>query len=265
VDLSALPTLLLIGSILLTGCHPHIERPYPPPTAEQLLSRLRQQIADVHALRGTAKVDYFSPKEGRVKAKIYLAAEASGGLRIDAVSPFGSPVSSFATDGKQFELLDVKHNHFYVGVASPCSLEELLHLKVTPQELFAALAGAAPILPIEKTEVGWDDRNGWDVLTIVAQDGRHQILKFDSHDKTWDLRESTVQDPQGKLLFKLTHQDFTLSGSIRLPKNTHFIQPVAQADVIVRYRDIDVNTTIPQNLFLLAAPNGIAPEMIVCQ
>src|SRR3954466_2587865 len=105
--------LLAAFAFVVAGCPPaRAERPYPPPAPTDLLHPLEARAARIKSLRSDAKVDYLAEKGDRIKVSMTLIAAAPDELRMDAESPLGGSVASLASDGKQFQLLDVRGNRF---------------------------------------------------------------------------------------------------------------------------------------------------------
>src|SRR5262250_1879551 len=89
---------------LVAGCPKPAVRPYPPPTAEELMAALRGRAEHLKTLRATAKVDHMANGGERVRLKANLLLARGGKLRIEADSPFGGALATLTSDGKQFSL-----------------------------------------------------------------------------------------------------------------------------------------------------------------
>src|SRR5262245_12282804 len=131
-----LPVLLLA-----TGCPPppHVERASPAPTAGELLGRLAQQTGSVRTLRADAKVDYLAGRAERVKVRMTMLVAGPDKLRLEAESPLGGSVASLASDGKRFELLDVRANRFLDGEATPCNIGRLIRIELPPEAVVSVI------------------------------------------------------------------------------------------------------------------------------
>src|SRR5262245_2587201 len=112
---------LIVFALFLCGCPPsHVERPYPPPSAAQLLEALRARAGKLQSLRAQTKIDHLGEGGQRIKVKVGMLLERGGKLRLEAESPFGGALATLVSDGARFALLDVRHNRFLVGPARAC-------------------------------------------------------------------------------------------------------------------------------------------------
>src|SRR5689334_13402427 len=157
-----------LALLLCAGCPKPAVRPYAPPTAEQLLTALRERADKLHTLRATAKIDHFANGGERVRVKVTLLLERPGKLRIEADSPLGGALATLTADGQTFSLLDVRNNRFLTGPAKACNVARLIRLAIPPDDVVAVLMGQAP-LPASARIKGssWDpDDGGREVLTL---------------------------------------------------------------------------------------------------
>src|SRR5690349_5549895 len=96
-----------IASAIATACCGKSSPPSRFPTADDALGRMKASYACVNGVQGVAKVDNFS-KQGRVRGDMYLLVLNPDRVRFDIVSPFGVPLFTLTSDGKHFEMLDLK-------------------------------------------------------------------------------------------------------------------------------------------------------------
>ncbi len=256
-------------ALFSSGCPPKmVARPYPAPAAEELLAHLRARAGRVHSVRADAKVDYLADHGDRVKVSMMLVAADPDRLRMDAESPFGGTVASLASDGKQFEFLDVRNNRFLSGEATPCNIARLIRIELQPADVVTALEGSAPLLAGDdiKAEVSWDGRDGGrDVLTLHASSGQVETISLDAKDRHWDVMSAELHDGAGAVLWRLTHSDFHDNGSERMPSRTTIEQPGRHADARIKYRSEELNVELPAAAFQLSPPAGVPVEPVRCQ
>src|ERR1700744_5953764 len=181
---------------LLAGCPKPAERPYPPPSADELMSALRTRAEHLKTLRMTAKIDYMANGGQRAKVKVNMLLARGGKLRFEADSPLGGSLATLTSDGAQFSLLDVRANRFLTGPAKACNVARMIRLNRTPDDIGAVLMGSAPLPADAKIKsAGWDANNGGrEVLTLALPDGGEEIIKLDAQNKTWDVRRAERHD-----------------------------------------------------------------------
>src|SRR5258706_16222102 len=94
--------------LLLCGCPvPPVARPYPPPTAEQLLQALQNRRDKLASLRAEGRADEMGQGAERVKVPVNMRVARGGRMRLEAESPLGGNCSHLVTDGRQFKTLAV--------------------------------------------------------------------------------------------------------------------------------------------------------------
>lgn len=256
--------LLLAVAPLLAACPKPAARPYPPPTGEELLAALRARADHLKTLRARAKVDYFENDGNRVKIKVNLLVARGGKLRIEADSPLGGALSTLTSDGQQFSMLDLRANRFLTGPAKACNVARLIRLAIPPDDIVAVLMGGAPLDGTVKS-VAWDSADGGrEVLTLALPDGGEEILKLDARDKRWDVVRAERRDSAGKVLWRVTNDGFSDHGGFRLPDTSDVQEPPHGADAEIKFRSVEPNVDIADDLFHLPPPQGITPEPADC-
>jgi outer membrane lipoprotein-sorting protein len=257
---------LVAVALSLAACPlPPVARPYPPPTAADLVAAIRAHAAKVQSLRTGSRVDHMGQNGERVKVHVQMAMVRGGKLRFDIESPIGESVlATLVSDGKRFALLDTRENRFLTGTASACNVSRLVRIDLAPDDILDALTGGAP-LDGEAAGVAWDPSHGGrEVLTLRAPDGGVEELKLDGRDRRWDVLEAERRDSKGRVLWRLAHESFDDVGGVRLPAKITVEQPPEKADAIIKLREPELNPPVPDSLFHLEPPSGITPEEVGC-
>lgn len=276
---------LLAALLGLSGCpQPLIARPYAAPTPQVLLQRVLKQRDLVQSLRGRAKADYLAERGERVKVDISVVASRPASLRLAGESTFTGPLLTLATDGEDFQLLDVQRNRFMGGRVNPCNMARLIRVALHPREALDVLLGGAPLLgDAERVEVAWDGHDGGREVLTMTDPRRYALsVRLDAAQQHWDVREAELRDPRGQVLWRVRHEGFQALGpdgeprkegapgdaaadAPRLPSVTYIEDPPNKADVRLRWREREVNPALEGGLFKLAAPPGVPTEPDVCQ
>jgi Domain of unknown function (DUF4292) len=255
--------LLLPLTLLLCGCPtPPVARPYPPPTADQLLGALKNRRDKLTTLRAEGRADEMGPGAERVKVTINVLVARGGKLRLEAESPLGGAVATLVTDGSEFQLLDVRNNRFLIGRAEPCNVARLVGVELEPEQVMSVLSGSAPV---EGTASGvsWDSSHGGrDVLSLKTADGGSESIWLAN--RVWDVVAAERKDASGKVLWSVAHEEFEDLGGLRFPKRTTVSEPARKADIHIRWRDREPNVALKQGVFHLE-PGGLKPERVGCQ
>jgi outer membrane lipoprotein-sorting protein len=255
---------LISGALLVVGCPKPAVRPYPPPTAEELMAALRGRAEHLRTLRAATKVDHFAKGGERVRVKVSMLLARGGKLRFEADSPLGGALATLTSDGSQFSLLDVRANRFLIGPAKACNVARLIRLALPPDDIVAVLMGGAPLGGTVKS-VGWDpDNGGREVLTLSVPDGGEEIIKLDARNKSWDVVRAERRDSGGKVLWRVTNDGFKDHGGFRLPDVSDIEEPPRGADAEIKFRSVEPNVDLADDLFRLPPPSGITPEPADC-
>ena len=250
---------------LLAACPKPAVRPYPPPTADELMAALRGRAEHFKTLRATAKIDYMQNGGDRAKIKVALNVARPAKLRIEADSPLGGALSTITSDGTQFSLLDVRANRFLQGPANACNVARLARLNIPPADVVEVLMGGAPLDGSVKG-VTWDPNNGGrEVLTLAQPDGGTTTIQLDARDKRWDVMRAERRDAAGKVLWRVTNDGWKdRDGGVRLPDTEDVEEPPHGADAEIKFRSIEPNIQLDDKLFRLTPPDGVAVEPADC-
>ena len=228
------------------------------------MAALRGRAEHLKTLRAAAKVDHFANGGERVRVKVNMLLARGGKLRIEADSPLGGSLATLTSDGAKFALLDVRANRYLTGPAKACNVARLIRLALPPDDIVAVLMGGAPLDGTIKS-VGWDPNSGGrEVLTLSLPDGGEEIIKLDARDKRWDVMRAERHDAGGHVLWRATNDNYKDRGEFRLPDVIDVEEPPHGADAEIKFRSLEPNVDIADDLFRLAPPEGLTPEPADC-
>jgi hypothetical protein len=259
---------LLLSSVLISflGCWGKTAMPKNPPTAQQLLDEIAARKTQIKTISAAdAKVEFWDNANGdRVKGRVSVLATREGNLRLEVNSNIGM-LSALAVTGTAFQLLDVRGDHYFTGEASTCNVERVIHVRLSPHEIADALLGDAPVLLHSGAKLDWNgDDKRW-VVTLDLVDGGKEKLELS--EKGHNLEKAERLGPDGKRVWWLEHSDFsTVKGGAVMPERSRFQQgDKADQDVILKFKDQEVNTTPPPSSWTLEQPRGMVQEEFRCE
>jgi outer membrane lipoprotein-sorting protein len=258
--------LLAAAMLLLAGCPPPpVARPYPPPTAGELLQAITTHSRSIHSLRAEARVEHQIERGQRIKVTISLLLARGGKLRLEAQAPIGGgTVATLVADGNRFALLDSRNNRFLQGPAKGCNVARLIRIALEPEEVVEVLTGGVPIQG-EPQGVSWDAAHGGrEVLELRTPDGGKERIWLDSKDRLWDVLEAERRDAHGKIIWHLSHSGFATHDQVRLPQRTEVEEPPVGAGARLKFRELEPNVPEKEELFQLTPPPGMAVEPSDC-
>lgn len=285
---SAAPALAL----LLTACHVAPPRSQFP-TAAAALDRMKACYACVNGVQGDAKIDHFS-KQGRIRGEVLLLAVNPDRVRFDVVA-FGTPVYTLTSDGKNFEMLDIKEKLFLRGPASPCNLARLTQVPVPGHALVSLLRGEAPVLVHQPqgAKIAWDGSGFYRIQLDSKNEANEEIhveVHPDDFDKAWQqqrVRVTNVRVAQrGIDLYEAdlsNHKPLSTAAervdpdgidppippsgpacNAELPRSIRMRVSNTGQDVVFQYKDAAWNPPLVPNAFRQVRPGGVREQYVTC-
>lgn len=262
---------------MIVGCAPAViaQRPYPAPTADDLLAALRTRQTALRTLNIQTRTTSWLGDD-RFAATVLMLVDRTGRLRFEAEVSLRGTVAVLVTDGTGFSFFDMQHGVFKQGLACPQSVATLIRIPLVPREIAAVLLGDAPIAadarPVQLT---WDGALRADVLELQSASS--------TGDATTHLWVSLRRPPSGGApdvvavegqiagrtgRWRVGYDRFETVGSLSLPSLIRFAEPGKSFDDGVEIKvknDRVVNGPLRDEAFALTAPPGIAIETIPCR
>ncbi len=251
---------MVVLALLAGGCGP-----VPPPQdaytqAPKILSDLAERRRTITSFRITGRVDHFG--EHRVQGKTYFFSVLPDKLRIELVSPFGSPLNVLTINDDVFALHDLREGRYLTGPAKPCNIARLVRIPLPREDVVRILVGYTPL--IEGTsKVTWDTAGFY---RVTLSDGkRTQHLEIDGNHDTLPLMRSMLEDENG-VIFDITYKKWLAVASIRMPHEIRIKMPREKSDLLVRYDrgGVELNVELPEDAWLQEPPANLEPEIVDC-
>lgn len=267
----------------------------PIPTGEDALSRMRDSYLCVNGVQGRAKIDRFSPEQGRIRGEVYIFAVNPDRVRFDVVSPFGATLYTLTSDGERFEMADLGQKQFLYGPSTPCNLARLTQVPVPGHALVSLLRGEAPVLVHAKADavLSWNRKGFYQVAirsTRNASEEIHLEVHPDDWDKPWQkqrLRVTDVRVSQGGVdlyhaelgrheparTAKTRIDEDGLSDPIppsggacgaELPRSIRMEVPHTREVVVFQYKEAQWNPPIVDGAFSQPVPGGMRRVFVNC-
>lgn len=239
-----------------------VERPYVAPSVEQLTSQLSHRATDKRSFVSESKMDYWIGNE-RVRGDVYMMGKPGARLRFNALNPTGGNVAvDLACDGVTYKLIDYNNNCQLTGPCTSTAIAQLFRLRMEPDEFYLLAVGETPVLPDATGELRWDANEAQEIVTLENPAGWKQKIVLDGREQRWDVVESVVWNERGEVEWKVQNKDFREikgpeASPYRFPGKTRFEQPTQDADLLVDWRSIDVNTELGEERFEMEIPEGL--------
>lgn len=278
---------VLLALLSITGC-PGPNRPASAfPTADDALGRMHATYSCANGIQGDSKIDHRNP-QGRIRGDLYLFAINPDLVRFDVVSPFGATLYTLTSDGKTFQMLDVKEKTFMNGPAKACNLARLTQVPVPGHALVSLLRGEAPVLVHQPKEaaISWDEKGFYKLLiqsTRNASEEIHIEVRPDDVNKPWGEQRVRVTEvlvtQAGVDLYHVELKNHAAAETAKprtdpdgleapvppsggacdaeVPKSIRMRVPNTEEDVIFQYKDAHWNPPLLKDAFAQPVPGGV--------
>ncbi|RPJ41380.1 MAG: hypothetical protein EHM27_06205, partial [Deltaproteobacteria bacterium] len=105
---------LFLFLLWCTSCATLPREPSPAPIPEELIARLRAHSQTLQGLKGLAHVRVSAPGKNFTTQEV-IFARRPGFLRLETLSPLGTPLFYFATNGQDLSMYHPGENRYYKG------------------------------------------------------------------------------------------------------------------------------------------------------
>lgn len=245
----------LFTALFLAGCaaRQEIKPSKPLPPADEIIRHLEDSRGKVSSLKGMASIMVaYNGKESNVKE--VLVVKRPSKIRAETVGLFGSPVFTLVMDGSALSIHKPAENFFYKGSISsheiklPFPLDEL-----RSEDLANILLGVPSLIKYGNSKVELSDTENSCILTLTSPDGfKRQVITTDTINHM--LKKSEITDGEKGVVLSATFDNYQDIGTLSFPKEIK-IQFVNRPDAIqINYEDIELNTDLPDELFVLTPP-----------
>lgn len=248
--------LVVAMGLALAGCavqplRPQLDVP-PPPTGlvAELLQRVQQQSTSYRALEGLAKVRISSQGQSYNATQVVLV-EQPDRLRAETLSPFGTPLLVFATDGEEIGALVPGDGVFYQGAATPANLQRFTRLPLLLEDMIGLLLYQVPLLEAEQQRLTRDGEGNL-LLLLSGPNGVAQELTFNGA----HMLTSAAFLQQQQLQLRVSYRDFSGDGT-GYPTQVLLEMPAVQTEAALNFSEVRLNGSIPPARFRLVAPAGV--------
>ena len=246
------PALLGVSVVftLFWGCS---LTPYPPsrprvpaPTVEEV----RLANRGVRSLRALGKVElHYQGK--RAVAREAIALVRPGSLRLETLDSLNRPVLILATNGSSFQAMSLSENRFYRGGVSE-GLGYFLHVRISSEALVSLLLGDIP--PEGAVSMGYDSGKGLYRLAFPPST-EWMTQNYWIHPKTLKVLEMSKTILEGEEI-RVVFNGFKKTGSVQFPREIALEVPGARNRIRLDLHTIEINPSLPPDLFALSPPIG---------
>ncbi len=252
-----LPVLMVLFAC---GCpHGGVPSSGPQLTVAEVVDRLAKARAELTGFRADSTMDYWL-KNQRVKGEVLVMGTTGAHVRFAALSPAGgSTMAEMACDGASFAFVDYQKNCTLSGPCDRNSIAQFFGIPMEPDDFVHLALGTPPVIANAQGTVKWDADKGVQRVELTGAAGK-QTLAIDTKDAHFDVLESQLLDPDGKVVWSVSNTDFTDAGGHRVPGKSRFKAPSNQQDLLVEWGSShEINPQIDPAKFQITVPQGLSP------
>jgi hypothetical protein len=255
-------------ALLLAGCpRPGpVARPYPPPTAAELLAFLQARQAAIPGMNARARATSWLSGQ-RVRATVNMLVQRDGRLRFEAEVTLQGTVATLVTDGEgRFALLDARKNELSRGPACPANVASLIRIPLAPADVAAILLGGARVPAPVAPAVQWDAGAGADVLAFAEPGAGALRVLFRGTGADRRIVGVDRVGPDGAPRWRSAYEDFATAAGQPMPGTIRFAEGTHSFDdgVEIKFKDRTITGSAPEGAFTLAAPPGVTVREVGC-
>lgn len=251
--------------------------PCPPlryPNAAAALSGFEAGREPVQRMRAELSVERFG-ENGRVRGTVLMFAMVPNRLRFDVMGDLVGRVATLTSDGARFALWDENEGRFLVGDSCAENVGRLVGIPLSGREVTEMLLGDAPQLANGEQSMQCDDgqyfvavHQGEELVQELWLDVPSEDFEKPPEEQTLRIRR-VRRYGQGALRWTADYDDYRALNdaqglSIWMPRRLRFREPQRGTDTTVRFRRMDLNIEVPDEVFQQESPGGVAAEEVLC-
>lgn len=265
------------------------------PNAAVALERMKASFECARGVQGEGKIDHIG-EQGRVRGDVMLLAVDPDRVRFDVISPFGVTLATLTSNGRRFQLLDLRQKVLLEGPPQPCNIARLTQVPIPAHALVKLLRGEAPVLVHEPSAatIVWDG-GGYYVVRIASTHEAVQEIHLRPAPEDFDLPydKQRVQ----VLAVKVSQRDFVHytadfddfeaartmeprvdptglepdvppvgpACQLQIPRKIRVQVPHGDSDVLFIYEEAGLNPPVVPSVFTQPMPGGVSRRFVSCE
>ena len=252
----------LLGAVLITAacCGPKggAKNPRPDLTIAAVVSEIAKARDAMKSFRGESTMDYWLSGQ-RAKGDVLVMGKVGKFVRFAALSPAGgSTIAEMACDGTNFVYVDIQNNCALTGPCDAKSVAIFFGIELEPDDFLHLALGTPPIAGSAPTDkITWDGGRKLHRVELTSPAGT-QKLSIDTN--TWDVHDTELVGTNGKQVWSVANTDFDKvdgSGERRVPGKTRFKSSAQNQDLLVEWKQLEVNVELTNDKFKIEVPQGL--------
>lgn len=227
----------------------------------ELLEAMLTRLESIESSRMRATLEYYGDG-GRARVEQAVLARAPDLLRVETLSPFGTSLSVFMSDGETLTFYDLQEQIYVSGSPTPSNIARFVPFWMSAADLVRVLFGGPPldaaVADADEYTLEWDRRAGAYRMRLPIMSGGELIVHVQHG--TWVVSGAERYDADGDPVFELRTGDFerVSLGDVEttMPRRLRFIMADEDIDISLDVESISMNVALGDALFQLAPPPG---------
>lgn len=245
----------LLTGLVLTGCR--TVPPSPPAaavsSADELLARLQNRARTNEGLQARGRITSLSPQRN-YSGTVLLKARRPASLRVDILDLLGRRALSFATNGRQVQILSPQENKFFQGPASPRNLLAFIPPSITLEQAVRLLTGALPLSSGPPSKFEYQAAAGQYYLEWRRGEALQERLWVAAQGLYPMKEEYYGGAPQPR--FSVEWADFGQPAP-DFPGKTTLKSEAPKLELRLSYTELRLNPPLPEAVWTLTPPPGV--------
>ncbi len=254
-------TFLVATLILLSGCALQKEKTLktvqlPLRTPDELLTLIEERNSFTKTLEGRLSSKIVTVRGKKSSTQLILLRKPSL-LRIDVLTPFGSPALSMTTDGSDVSLHYHSKKRFFSGDLKSSKLSTLFASTLDMKDLATILGGGIPLISHKQGETTVSADGNVYRLDIKNGSAREEIF-FEAENLA--PTRGVIYDANGNIVLLLKMSKHKEVQGLSFPMKMALSLPIENYEMKISYSTVALNDYTGMDAFRLAAPEGTVIE-----
>jgi hypothetical protein len=221
----------------------------PDATSTDAVHALAGARLSVTSFRADSTMDFLF-NDQRLKTEVIVIGQPGAHVRVNVLDPANAVLADLACDGTTFYYRDSQHNCELTGPCNADTIEQLFHIDLKPDDFLYLAAGTPPVMDGSAT-MSWDSKAGREHVTITGAAGT-ETIDIDGTNGHRDPVRAEMKDATGQHVWTVENKDFTDVAGHRVPGATRFMPENKSNDLIVDWKQLELNVQLPADKFKFA-------------
>jgi outer membrane lipoprotein-sorting protein len=245
--------------LLVTGScasAPGLRTAGPAFDADELAQKLIGRQADLQRFAAHGDLQFKDDKND-YHLEVMIAFDRPDRFRFQAFDPLGRPALTLTSDKGLISILDYKEKRFYRGPATAANMRRFLPLGLSGREAMHFFSGGALLTEFERVSVDLPGESRNELVLNLYRDNAAWVERIRLDPVTLQVRRIDVGPTVGDTFMRITYADFD---DEKIPRRLELRELNRLGHLIVKYKEVKVNTDLPSKVFQLDAPSELVVE-----